>query len=130
MKIVNWIVQVVVAIVFLGTGMIKLITPYGELIMDPNAAWANDFTALQVKLIGGLEILGALGVILPMFLKKFKKLVPLAAVGLALVMVGAAVVHVGRGESIIPNVILFVLAGYTAWARKEYLKGTSTISQS
>ncbi len=122
MKIVIWIVQVIVTIAFLGAGISKLITPYGEMQADPNMAWVNDFSPLQIQIISLLEVLGALGVILPMIVKKFKFFVPVSAIGLALTMVGAAMTHILRGESIIPNVVLFLLAGLTAWWRRDYLK--------
>ncbi|RME91818.1 MAG: DoxX family protein, partial [Bacteroidetes bacterium] len=111
-----------VALAFLFAGTMKLITPYAELTAEPGMAWAKDFSATQIQGIGALEVLGALGLILPILLKKWQFLVPLAAIGLALIMVGAAAVHLGRGEPIIPNIGLFVLAALTAWFRRDLLR--------
>jgi uncharacterized membrane protein YphA (DoxX/SURF4 family) len=122
MKIVIWIVQILVALAFLSAGLMKLITPYPDLISDPNMAWAGDFSATQIKLIAVLEILGVLGLVLPMIIKKFKALVPIAAFGLALTMVGAIITHIGRDEPIAVNLVLLVLASLTAWWRRGFLK--------
>ncbi len=123
MKIVIWIVQGLLALAFLGSGFLKLTTPYADLAASPGMEWANDFSATQIKIIAILEILGAIGVIVPMFVKRFQLLVPIAAIGLALVMVGAAITHISRGESFVPNIVLFVLAALTAWWRRHLLRG-------
>jgi uncharacterized membrane protein len=126
MKILKWVIQGLLALAFLFAGTMKLITPYAELTADPSMAWVQDFSATQIQGIGALEVLGALGLILPFLLKKWRFLVPLAAIGLALTMVGAAVVHLGRGEPIIPNIGLFVLAALTVWFRRDWLPGKRT----
>lgn len=73
----------------------------------------------MVKLIGALEILAAIGLILPAVLDIVPVLVPLAALGLVLMMVGAVVVHVRRKEvpAMAPSVVLLVLAAIVAWGR-------------
>jgi uncharacterized membrane protein len=82
-------------------------------------AWTNDFSAGTVKLIGAFEILGAIGLIVPAVTGIAPILVPLAALGLVVVMLGAAVVHTRRKESqvVIFNVILLLLAAVVAWGR-------------
>lgn len=122
MKIAIWVVQILTALAFLASGTMKFLTPYAELAANPGMEWVYDFSATQIKIISALEVLGALGVILPMFLKKYQKLVPIAAIGLALIMIGAAITHINRGEPIIANVVLFVLASLTAYGRKDLLK--------
>lgn len=124
MKIVIWIVQILVALLFLFTGGMKLLTPYAEMITDPNMAWVGDFSSTQIKIIGALEVLGALGLLLPMILKKYLMLVPAAAIGLALTMVGAMVTHLVRGETelAVVNIVIFILAALTAWWRRGYFK--------
>lgn len=122
MKILVWIIQVLVALAFLGAGIMKLFTPYAELLADPNTAWAGDFSATQIKIISLLEVLGALGLIIPMFIVKLRVLVPVAAIGLALTMIGAIITHLGRDESITINIILFVLSAYIAWSRSGFFK--------
>jgi len=122
MKIVKWIVQILLIIAFFGAGVMKLISPYVELIVQEGMAWAGDFSAMTIKVIGALEVLGALGLFLPVLLNKFKMLVPMAAVGLGLVMIGAMITHIGRGESFFPNIVLLLLAVATAYFRKDYFK--------
>ena len=81
--------------------------------------WVDDFSAGTVKVIGGLEVLAAIGLILPGALKIVPVLVPLAATGLVLMMVGAAIAHARRKEAqLIPiNAVLLVLAVVVAWGR-------------
>ena len=60
--------------------------------------WVEDVSDPGVRTIGALEVLGALGLLLPALTGMATVLVPVAAVGLALVMVGAAATHWRRGE--------------------------------
>lgn len=84
MNTLAWILSGLLASGFLFVGVSKLITPYDKLRQNPQMAWVNDFSSNAVKGIGVLEILGALGVILPWALDIAPVLTPLAAVGLAL----------------------------------------------
>ena len=70
-----------------------------------------------IRLIGLAEILGAIGLVLPAAVHIAPILVPLAAVGLALVMAGAAAVHARRKEApmVAMNAVLLVLAVFVAW---------------
>ena len=70
-------------------------------------------------MIGLAEILGAIGLVLPAAVHVAPILVPLAAVGLALVMAGAAAVHARRKEApmVAMNAVLLVLAVFVAWGR-------------
>ena len=72
-----------------------------------------------VRFIGVVELLGALGLILPAATRIMPKLTPLAASGLLVVMVLASVTHISRGEypMIIANVVLGALAAFIAWGR-------------
>lgn len=122
MKIVNWILQGLLAFAFFAAGAMKLATPYQELAADPAMAWVVDFSATQIKIIASLEILGAIGVFAPLFISsRFAILVPLAAIGLACVMVGATFVHFGNGEPFVINLVLMALALYIAWIRRAAL---------
>lgn len=82
-------------------------------------AWVEDFDARTIKGIGTLEVLGALGVILPRLTGILPVLTPLAATGLALTMLGAARTHLRRQESqmLLINGMLFVLAAFVAYGR-------------
>ena len=109
LKILAWTLQILAALVFIMAGLMKISTPYEELVLADNMGWAEDFSAMQIKIIGILEVLGSIGMILPLVLKKFTFLVPFAALGLVLVMVGAIFTHLNREEPIIVNIILLLL---------------------
>ena len=68
---------------------------------------------------GAAEILAGLGLILPGLFKSYTWLTPLAAAGLVLVMLGAAVFHITRGEypNVVQNIILAALAAFVAYGR-------------
>jgi hypothetical protein len=95
---ITWILSGLLAFAFLGAGAAKLASSRRSLLANPRMAWAHDFSNAQVKGIGGLEVLGAVGVILPWLLDIARVLTPVAALGLAALMVGALVVHARRGE--------------------------------
>jgi hypothetical protein len=84
-----------------------------------NMGWVEDFSVPMVKLIGGLEILAAIGLILPAALDIAPILVPIAALGLVLMMIGAILTHARRKEyQALPiNVVLLLLAAFVAWGR-------------
>jgi uncharacterized membrane protein YphA (DoxX/SURF4 family) len=103
-----WIVQVLLAALFLATGITKLTQPRLKMAAGP-MRWAADVTDTQFRTIGLLEVLGAIGLILPAALGIAPLLVPLAAVGLVLTMIGAIQVHVRHGETdrlAVPIVVL------------------------
>ena len=119
MNIVLWILAGLLAAFFLFAGATKLAQPKAKLTASPNMAWAEDFSPGLIKTIGALEVLGALGLILPAVFGAATVLVPLAATGLALVMAGAVITHGRRGETqaIGMNVVLLVLAAAVAIGR-------------
>ena len=118
MNIALWIVAGFLALAFLASGLLKLIRPKEKLAAS-GLAWAEDFTAGPVKLIGLAEVLGALGLILPAVFGVATILVPIAATALAVLMAGAVVVHLRRGEvlGILPSLILGLLALFVAIGR-------------
>ena len=99
MNVVLWIIALIVAAVFAGAGFMKLATPRAKLLENPKMAWAQDFSQNAIRGIGAVEVLGALGLILPRLTNIAEVLSPLAALGLAAVMVGAIAVHYRRGET-------------------------------
>jgi uncharacterized membrane protein YphA (DoxX/SURF4 family) len=119
MNIVLWILAALLAAVFLAAGGMKLAQPKEKLAASPNMAWAEDFSPRTLKAIGVLEVLAAVGLILPAALGIVPILVPLAATGLVLLMVGAAITHARRKESraVVTNVVLIVLALVVAAGR-------------
>ena len=117
MNIVLWIIAGLLAAVFLAAGLTKLTQPKEKL--ETRMSWTKDYSAGRVKSLGALEILAAIGLILPAALNVVPVLVPLAALGLVVVMIGAAVTHYRRNESpmIVGNVVLLVLAAIVVWGR-------------
>lgn len=116
---VLWILQVLLAIAFLVSGAMKVITPREKMLANENMAWAEDFSDSTVKMIGALEVLAGIGLILPALLGIAPILPALAALGLVIVMLGAVVVHARRNEPrmIGVNVVLLVIAAVVAWGR-------------
>ena len=120
MNIALWIVQGLLALMFLMGGLMKASKTKDSLKERGNSMdWVDDFSDGQVRLIGILEVLGAIGLILPGLTGILPILTPLAAVGLALTMVGAAITHFRRGEypNIAVNLVLMALALFAAYGR-------------
>jgi len=118
MNVTLWIIAGVLAAAFAAAGLMKLAQPKAKLA-DSGMAWTEDFADGQVKLIGLVEVLGAIGLILPAALDIAPILTPIAAAGLALNMLGATIVHARRGEkSNIPvTLVLAALAAFVAVMR-------------
>lgn len=116
MLIAYWIVAGLLALAYLAAGGMKLLQPQQKLASS-GMAWAGAFPAWSVKLIGLLEVLGAIGLILPPLTAIAPVLAPVAAVGLVLVQVGAIVTHLARGEAkvLAANIVLLLLAVAAAW---------------
>jgi uncharacterized membrane protein YphA (DoxX/SURF4 family) len=117
MNVAIWVLQILLALAFLAAGLTKISQPRQKLAT--NMGWVEDFSDPAVRSIGTLEILGALGLLVPALTGVATVLVPIAAVGLALLMIGAAATHRRRGElpMIGINTVLLVLAVVVAWAR-------------
>jgi uncharacterized membrane protein YphA (DoxX/SURF4 family) len=118
MNLALWIIAIVLAAVFVGSGLMKQFVPKDKLLTS-GQGWAQDFSPTSIRLIGLAEILGAVGLVLPAAVHIAPILVPLAAVGLALVMAGAAAVHARRREApqVVVNTVLLALAVFVAWGR-------------
>jgi len=117
MNIALWVAQGILALVFLMAGASKLTQPKEKLA--ERMGYVDDFSDGTIKLIGTLEVLGALGVVLPKLTGILPVFTPLATVGLALTMVGAALTHLRRKEPqmIVVNAVLLALAIFVAWGR-------------
>jgi uncharacterized membrane protein YphA (DoxX/SURF4 family) len=114
-----WIVAGVLAFAFAMTGMMKVLQPKEKVVASGTGGWAKDWSPASIKFIGVAEILGAIGLILPALLHVAPILVPLAALGLIGVMIGAAIVHSRRHEAPFAafNVVLIILAAFVVWGR-------------
>lgn len=118
MNVALWIVAALLAAAFLFAGLMKALRPKADLAAS-GMAWVDDFAAPMVKFIGTVEVLAAVGLILPAIVDVAPILVPLAATGLAVLMVGAAITHLRRREPqmAVANVVLLALAVFVAWGR-------------
>lgn len=116
MDITLWIVAGLLALAFLGAGTMKL-SRSKEQLAASGMSWTEDFSTPMVKTIGSLEILGALGLVLPALTGILPALVPVAALGLTATMIGAIVVHLRRREAFTPAAVLLVLAAFVAIGR-------------
>ena len=117
LHITLWIAQVILAAMFLMSGFMKVAQPIDKL--SQMLPWAAQVSEALVRFIGIAEVLGAVGLILPSLLRIQPKLTPIAAVGLALVMLFAVAFHISRGETpgIGMNFILIAIAAFIAWGR-------------
>ena len=112
-----WIVQGLLFLLFGMAGVMKATQPISDLAQ--NMGWPGDVPAALVRFIGISELAGALGLVLPTATRIKPWLTPLAAAGIVLIMVFAAVFHVSRGEAqLVPiNILFAALAGFVAWGR-------------
>ena len=93
-NITLWIIQAVLASLFLFAGGFKLVTPIAALAAQSHMSGAF------LKFIGVAETLGALGLVLPGITRIRTELTPLAATGLVVIMIGAVAVSVIQGPAI------------------------------
>jgi uncharacterized membrane protein YphA (DoxX/SURF4 family) len=113
MNKVLWIVQILLALLFLFAGVTKLVMPL-DAMKGPVA-----LPGMFMRFLGVVEVLGALGLILPGLLRIRVGLTPLAAAGLVIIMLGATVVTL-MGGTIAPALIPLVvglLAAFVAYGR-------------
>lgn len=116
MNIALWIVQGVLALTYLAAGGLKLARPREQLVATGRFDWMKDTSDAGVKGVGAVEVLGALGLILPGLTGIAPILTPIAAVGLVIVQIGALRVHLRRNERqpLPANVLLLLLAAFVA----------------
>jgi uncharacterized membrane protein YphA (DoxX/SURF4 family) len=118
MNIVLWILQILLALLFLFAGITKLVLP-AEVLQSAGSPNAIKFSALFLKFIGVLETLGGLGLILPGIFHRQQYLTPLAAAGLAIIMIGAVKTTImGDGVSMIVGpLVVGLLCAFVAYGR-------------
>jgi uncharacterized membrane protein YphA (DoxX/SURF4 family) len=111
-----WILQIVFGLYFIAIGVMHFTVPAG---LPEQMSWMYDLSDPLHTVTGTLEILGGLGLILPSLTRIRPELTPLAAVGLGLLMLAAAVWHAGRGEpvNIVINVFNAAVLGVIAYGR-------------
>ena len=118
MNIALWILQILLALAVGFAGIMKVTQPIGRL-ETRMGGWVKDVGPRGVRLIGTLEILGAIGLIIPALTGILPWLTPVAASCLALTMIGAMIIHGRRGEysQIGINVVLLLLTFFVAYGR-------------
>ncbi|MBM3773218.1 MAG: DoxX family protein [Acidimicrobiia bacterium] len=116
MKRIAWTLQILLTLAFGAAGTMKLITPKDQLVAN-GMGWANDFSHTQVQLIGAAEVLGAVGLVVPAATDILPVLTPTAAAGLTVLMAGAAMMHLQRGEPPVVPLVVGLLAAIVVWLR-------------
>jgi putative oxidoreductase len=111
-----WALQVLLGVYFIAIGVVHLIVPEG---LPDQLEWMYDLPTWAHWASGVAEILGGLGLILPGLTRIRPELTPLAAAGLTLVMLMAAVYHLSRGEAqnLVSNLVIAALAAFIAYVR-------------
>ncbi|MEV4342976.1 DoxX family protein [Actinoplanes sp. NPDC049596] len=115
MEIAYWIVAGLLALVYLYSGGLKAVRSKDQL--RPMMGWVDSFPLPAIRTIGVLELLGAVGLILPPLTGILPGLALAAAVGMVLVQVGAIGLHLSRGEAKLIgfNIVLLALAAVAVW---------------
>lgn len=120
MNIALWIVAGLLSVAYVGSGGLKVILSKEKIAATgPAAAWVEDFRPGTVKTIGVLELVGGLGLVLPPLFGVATDLVPLAALGLAMIMVGAAATRITRREYrlLVADLTYLALISFVVWGR-------------
>lgn len=118
MNITIWIIQGILAALFLMAGIMK-ITLAKDKLREKVGGWVDNVPGSGIKLIGLLEFAAAIGLVVPMLLDILPVLTPIAAIGLAMTMVGAMITHAVRKEykEMLPNILFMGLAIFVAVGR-------------
>jgi len=117
LRIALWIVQGLLIVGFGLSGAGKIPVDYNEFAKV--AKWVAHVSPGMVKFIGVMEVLGALGLLLPSVTRIMPKLTVAAAIGLLVIMVLAAELHLSIGEPqyVAINAVLGAMAAFVAWGR-------------
>jgi hypothetical protein len=115
MNLALWVAQGVLALVMLGAGSFKLVTPHDRLAQK--LKWVVSWPPGRVKLLGAAEVSGAFGVVVPWVTGIGAILTPVAACCLLVLMGGAMKVHVDLKESPAPPAIVGAVCAFVALGR-------------
>ncbi|MER7586576.1 DoxX family protein [Micromonospora sp. NPDC127501] len=119
MNLALWTAAGLLAAVALAGGITKTFVPKQKLAAANGGGWTGDASVGFVKTLGVLELLAAVGLILPGVLDIAPVLVPVTAVCWILLMVGAMITHLRYGEArfIVLNLVYLAMAAFVAWGR-------------
>jgi hypothetical protein len=107
--VILWAIQVLLAVVFGAAGTLKLLRSKAQLAANPHMGWAQSVPEAQIRLLGAAEVLGAIGLVVPMATGIAPFLTRAAAVCLATLMGGAVATHALRREPAAAATILAML---------------------
>ncbi|MEU0132499.1 DoxX family protein [Streptomyces sp. NPDC006296] len=121
MQLAYWIVAGLLALFYVYSGGIKVLWSRDRL--RPMMGWVDRTPMPLARAIGGIEVLGALGLVLPPLTGIAVGLAVAAAIGLVLVQIGGTALHLSRGEVRVIglNAVLLVWAAVTAWLATVWL---------
>jgi uncharacterized membrane protein YphA (DoxX/SURF4 family) len=125
MNIILWIIQVLLALLFLFAGGMKLVIA-PDVLQSMGSPNAIQLPGLLIQFIGVCEVSGALALILPGLLRIRRGLTPLGAAGLVIIMIGATALTFaadGIAPALAP-LIVGVLAAFVAYGRRSWLTGS------
>lgn len=117
MHILLWVAQILLGITLIWAAYLKLFQPIEQLKVM--WAWTGEVSPTLVKFTGVIDLLGALGILLPALFRFKPILVPIAALGIVLLMISASIFHICRGEAsqIGFNVVFGAIAAFVAYGR-------------
>ncbi|MEZ7126281.1 DoxX family protein [Nonomuraea sp. AD125B] len=120
MNVAYWIVAGLLALFYLYAGGVKVVRSRERL--RPMMAWVDDTPMPAVRGIGVIEVLGAIGLILPPLTRIASWLALAAAIGFVVLQIGATALHLRRGDrQIALNITLLLAAALTAWLATTWL---------
>jgi hypothetical protein len=121
MRVAYWIVAALLALLYLYSGVIKVVRSKDQL--RPMMGWIDSVPLRLVRTIGVLEVFGALGLVLPPLTGIAPDLAFATAIGLVLIQVGGISLHLSRGEAKLIgfNIVLLALAGVAIWLSATWL---------
>ena len=103
-----WILKGIIALIFIFTGILKIFLPKAKLLAK-GMKGLIDLGEKQIKLAGFLEVLGAIGLILPALLNIFPILSIISALCLSLTMIVAGRINYKLKLPFIPNIVIFTI---------------------
>jgi hypothetical protein len=117
LNVALWVIQGLLAGVFLLTGTPKLVVP--REVLEKRMHWAAAWPRWRIKLLGLAEVAGAVGLVVPAAMGVAPVLSPVAALCLAVLMLGAAGTHRRLGESVVPPLLVGALCLVVGAARLQ-----------
>ncbi|WP_342022819.1 DoxX family protein [Arthrobacter citreus] len=120
MSLFLWILQIVLAVLFLGIGGQRLTQPARQLRKLP---WTDGYPLGLIRALGAVEVVAGLGLLLPGVLGTVPLLTPAAAAGLVVLMALAVALHLRRGQrqaAVLPAILL-IMAAFVVWGRLTQL---------